>query len=242
MLASSVASMRHSVRVQHADLQASARVWSVQRERLAWLVGAGTSAAAGIPTAGQIVDDLLTRMYASAFETVREKLDTGDPAVMARIRAYFDRRNGMPPAGDLSDYSTAFELALQEPRARSKYFRDLVNGRVPSFGQRVLGATVVSGAVDLVVTTNFDELLESSVAAAHARHSSGTARRHRLLKDTLDRAGATAIGRRFQLALAWLAMGALLGLLIPVLGVAVIAAFDVFYWLPIRGESSRPQS
>jgi hypothetical protein len=168
--------MRDSVRVQHADLQAFARVWSVQRERLAWLVGAGTSAAAGIPTAGQIVDDLLTRMYASAFDTVREKLDTGDPAVMARIRTYFDGRNGMPPAGDPSDYSTAFQLALPEPGARSKYFRDLVNDRVPSFGQRVLGAAVVSGAVDLVVTTNFDEMLESSMAAAHARHSSGTAR------------------------------------------------------------------
>ena len=69
------------------------------------------------------------------------------------------------------------------------------------------------------------------------------ARRHRLLKDTLDPAGATAaIGRRFQLALAWLAVGALLGLLIPFLGVAVIAAFNVFYWLPIRGESPRPRS
>jgi uncharacterized membrane protein len=66
--------------------------------------------------------------------------------------------------------------------------------------------------------------------------------RHRLLKDTLDPAGATAISRRFQLALAWLAIGALLGLLIPILGVAVIAAFNVFYWLPIRGESPRPQS
>ena len=67
------------------------------------------------------------------------------------------------------------------------------------------------------------------------------ARRHRLLSETLDPAGATAIGRRFELALAWLTAGTLLGLLIPVLGVAVIAAFNVFYWLPIRGESPRPQ-
>ena len=63
--------------------------------------------------------------------------------------------------------------------------------------------------------------------------------RHRLLNDTLDPADATAIGRRFQLALGWLAIGALAGLLIPFLGVAVIAAFNVFYWLPIRGESPR---
>jgi len=67
------------------------------------------------------------------------------------------------------------------------------------------------------------------------------ARRHRLLSDALDPAGATAIGRRFQLALAWLTTGALLGAVLPVLGVIVIAAFNAFYWLPIRGESPRPQ-
>ena len=68
------------------------------------------------------------------------------------------------------------------------------------------------------------------------------ARRHRLLSETLDPAGATAIGRRFQLALAWLAVGALLGAVLPVLGVAVIVAFNAFYWLPIRGESPRARS
>jgi len=67
------------------------------------------------------------------------------------------------------------------------------------------------------------------------------ARRHRLLDDTLDAAGATAIGRRFQLALGWLTTGALLGAVLPVLGVVVIAAFNAFYWLPIRGESRRPR-
>jgi uncharacterized membrane protein len=63
------------------------------------------------------------------------------------------------------------------------------------------------------------------------------AHRHRLLSEALDPAGATAIGRRFQLALAWLATGTVLGALLPVLGVAVIAAFNAAYWLPIRGEN-----
>jgi hypothetical protein len=67
------------------------------------------------------------------------------------------------------------------------------------------------------------------------------ARRHRLLSEALDSAGATAIGRRFQLALAWLTTGALLGAVLPVLGVVVIAAFNAFYWLPIRGESPPPR-
>src|SRR5919197_3171229 len=68
------------------------------------------------------------------------------------------------------------------------------------------------------------------------------ARRHRLLSQALDPAGETAIGRRFQLALGWLTTGALLGAVLPVLGVAVIAAFNAFYWLPIRGESPRPRT
>jgi uncharacterized membrane protein len=67
------------------------------------------------------------------------------------------------------------------------------------------------------------------------------AQRHRLLSKALDSAGATAISRRFQLAVAWLATGALLGVALPILGVAVIAAFNAYYWLPIRGESPRPR-
>jgi uncharacterized membrane protein len=65
--------------------------------------------------------------------------------------------------------------------------------------------------------------------------------RRRLLSEALDPAGATAISRRFQLALAWLATGALLGAVLPILGVVVIAAFNVVYWLPIRSESPRPR-
>jgi uncharacterized membrane protein len=67
------------------------------------------------------------------------------------------------------------------------------------------------------------------------------ARRHRLLSKALDSVGATAISRRFQLALTWLAIGAALGALLPVLGVAMIVAFNAFYWLPIRGESPGPR-
>jgi len=46
---------------------------------------------------------------------------------------------------------------------------------------------------------------------------------------------------RFQLALAWLTAGVLLGAVLPILGMAVIVAFNVFYWLPIPGESPRPR-
>jgi uncharacterized membrane protein len=62
-------------------------------------------------------------------------------------------------------------------------------------------------------------------------------RDRRLLAPTIDDAGAAAIARRFQLALAWLGVGTALGALVPVLGGAVIAAFNVYFWLPIRGAA-----
>ena len=69
-------------------------------------------------------------------------------------------------------------------------------------------------------------------------------RDRRLLAPTIDdagdpSAGATAIARRFRLALAWLGVGTALGALVPVLGGAVIAAFNIYFWLPIRGETGR---
>ena len=71
----------------------------------------------------------------------------------------------------------------------------------------------------------------------------GYARHHqRLLATTMDAVGASAISRRFRLALVWIGIGTLLGALLPVLGMAVIAAFIPCYWLPIRGEiaSAKP--
>jgi uncharacterized membrane protein len=68
-------------------------------------------------------------------------------------------------------------------------------------------------------------------------------RDQRLLGTTIDPTGARAISQRFRLALAWIGTGTLLGALLPVLGMAVIAAFIPYYWLPIRGETAgaKPQ-
>jgi uncharacterized membrane protein len=71
------------------------------------------------------------------------------------------------------------------------------------------------------------------------------ARRDRLLANTIDAAGVRAITRRFQLALAWIGAGTLLGvLLLPVLGVAAFTGFVIYFWLPISGEMgwARPRA
>lgn len=60
-----------------------------------------------------------------------------------------------------------------------------------------------------------------------------------LLIDSVDPASVAAIARRFQLALVWIAVGTALGVLVPALGVAVIASFIPYYWLPIAGEIAK---
>ena len=64
-------------------------------------------------------------------------------------------------------------------------------------------------------------------------------RDRRLIRPDIDAAGVRAVGRRFQVALVWIATGTLLGAFVPALGVAVIAAFIPFYWLPIAGEIAK---
>ena len=94
-------------------------------------------------------------------------------------------------------------------------------------GQRT--AVVFYGMVFEVAAILFNVIWD------HARH------RQRLLRTTIDSVGARAISRRFRLALAWIAAGTLLGVLLPVLGIAVIAAFIPYSWLPIRGEIASPK-
>jgi uncharacterized membrane protein len=92
-------------------------------------------------------------------------------------------------------------------------------------GQRT--AVVFHGMAFLLAAVLFNAIWD------YARHD------HRLLGTTIGAAGASAVSRRFRLALVWIATGTLLGGLVPVLGMVVIAAFIPYYWRPIRGEIAR---
>jgi hypothetical protein len=159
------------------DQGAFVRAWDVQTRRIAWLLGAGSSAAAGLPTATQIRDDLLLRVYAERHGLLRENLHPNDPKVAADLREYFDNRNGMVAFGADDDYSRAFGLALHDEPARARYLRERLAGKRPSYGQGVLGALISGGQADVVITTNFDDLIEQAAAEAYAAVGSPGQRR-----------------------------------------------------------------
>lgn len=152
--------------LQVVDLGTFARQWAVQGSKVGWLLGAGASAAARVPTADHVMMDLLLRMYADAHHLVRQSLSLAEARDVERIREYYDGRNGMPALNDPSAYSVAFQLALPDATSRRQHLRSLFEARSPSFGQRILGALVAAGLSDLLVTTNFDDLIEKAVEQA----------------------------------------------------------------------------
>lgn len=93
-------------------------------------------------------------------------MDETDPAQLERVHSYFDNANGMPALGSAGDYSSAFELCLPDPSARKALLQELVEGKSPGFAQRVFGGLLVAAACDLVVTTNFDRLIDRGFAEA----------------------------------------------------------------------------
>lgn len=159
------------------DLGTFVRQWSVQSPKMGWLLGAGASAAARVPTADHIMMDLLVRMYADAHHLVRQNLSLSEMTNVERVRAYYDNQNGMPPLNAPSSYSAAFQLALPDESARRQHLRSLFDGRSPSYGQRILGAFVASGLSELVITTNFDDLIEKAVEQAQVTLNNPARRR-----------------------------------------------------------------
>lgn len=157
-----------TLRVDLEDQGIFVRAWAVKPQRFAWLLGAGASALAGLPTATQIRDDLLLRLYADRHGLVRQNLHPNDPAVQAALGAYFNGRNGMVPFGSDDDYSTAFQLALPDEPSRHQYLQGQLTGRKPSYGQRILGALISAGLIDITITTNFDTLIEQTAAESFA--------------------------------------------------------------------------
>jgi hypothetical protein len=110
--------------------------------------------------------------------------------------------------------------------------------RIVAFSDAVIAIAVTLLVLEIRPPQDTQHMLHGLVTLwpsylAYACHD------RRLLAPTIDSAGMKAIGRRFRLALGWIATAALLGALLPALGVAVIIAFIIYYWTPISGEIAR---
>lgn len=152
--------------VSHVSSAEFARIFGCRAPQLAWLLGAGASASAGVPTASHMILDFKTRLYCADTKIPREEVDIGDPLWNERINLYFDGSRGLPAAGDACEYAAAFEMTYPNARDRRSYIEASVEQGTASFAHRVFASLVSGGLTRCVFTTNFDQLIERTVTIA----------------------------------------------------------------------------
>lgn len=135
-------------------------------QNYAWFIGAGASRNSGLPTAGDILQDMKLRYYCREENQDISKQDMQNTAVQARIQDFMDSRGFPTPWAD-EEYTAYFEKIFGDDRERQRKYisRILSEERITlSIGNRVIGAMMSEGLCRVVFTTNFDTVIEKSLA------------------------------------------------------------------------------
>lgn len=140
-----------------------ARAFALRPNLYAWFLGAGASAASGIPTGYAMIRDFKKRIFCQESKYSPQEVDSGDPLWAARIDEFFKRTCILPADGAPEEYSAAFEAVYPDEKLRRQYIDDAMRKGTPCYGHRVLAALMSSHQLDCVFTTNFDTLLEKAV-------------------------------------------------------------------------------
>jgi SIR2-like domain len=144
-----------------------ATAFALRPNLVAWFLGAGASAASGIPTGYAMIRDFKAQIFCRENNLSKREIDTADPVWIERIDAFFERTSLLPPAGDPTEYAAAFEAVFPQARHRRQYIDDAISKGTPCFGHKVLGSLIAARNVDCVFTTNFDPLVEEASLSAN---------------------------------------------------------------------------
>jgi hypothetical protein len=135
--------------------------FAVQANRgvYAVLLGSGISSAAGVPTGWNVTLDLIRKLAAVAGENCEPEPDV-----------WYAGKYGGPP-----DYSELLRALAKTPAERQHllraYFEPTAEERErgmksPTTAHRAIASLVADGFVRVIVTTNFDRLMETALAEA----------------------------------------------------------------------------
>lgn len=151
------------------------RRFSIRAKNLMWLLGAGASASAGLPTAMDLIWEFKRTLFLSqnpgaGFATAH----LSDPAVRNRIDAHIKSLEGLPPLGAQNEYATLFEEAYPAESDRRAILDANLAGAKPSYGHMALATLMRHGQTRLVWTTNFDTLVADACAKTYGTTSTLT--------------------------------------------------------------------
>jgi NAD-dependent SIR2 family protein deacetylase len=135
---------------------------------LMWFLGAGASAAAGIPTAGDMIWEFKQQLYVSQ-RRVSPKIvaDLANPAVHLELQSFIDTTNRFPAVGAPDEYAALFEAVYPSESDRRTYIAAKLTGARPSYGHVALATLMKAGRSRLVWTTNFDPLVADACAKVY---------------------------------------------------------------------------
>lgn len=142
------------------------QLFSLRPQNFAWFLGAGASRSSGLPTADDIIWYMKRRYYCSHENQEISRHDVQNPRVRNIIQAYMDSK-GFPEKWSDEEYTTYFKKIFGEDRERQRKFikRILKEDNLNlSIGNRVFGALVAMDLIKVAFTTNFDTVVEKSVA------------------------------------------------------------------------------
>lgn len=133
---------------------------------MSFLLGAGASVSSNIPSGGQMVWDFKRSLYCSA-HNLRTDIygDLSKENIQKEIQSYFDGQEGYPELWSTQEYSFYFEKCYPFRRDREYYIQNKVRDVKPALGYLCLGELIISGKIDVVSTTNFDDLIQAGIHA-----------------------------------------------------------------------------
>lgn len=140
-----------------------ARRFSMRNANLMWFLGAGASAAAGLPTATDLVLEFKRMLYVSQSGRSVRPSDLMEPAIRNRIDAHIESL-ALPANGHADEYAAFFEAAFPMEADRARFLDEQLADAKPSYGHIALAAFMANDLCRVVWTTNFDALVADACA------------------------------------------------------------------------------
>jgi hypothetical protein len=145
-----------------------ARRFSMRAMNLMWLLGAGASASAGIPTAWNMVWEFKQQLFASQRRVSPKTVsDLTNSAIRAQLQAHIDSLGNLPSDGAPDEYAALFEAVYPAEVDRRAYLDAKISGAKPSYGHLALATLMRAQLTRLIWTTNFDPLTADACAKVY---------------------------------------------------------------------------
>ena len=101
------------------------RLYPFRAPNIMWFLGAGASAAAGVPAAYDMIWQFKQKLYCSNQRIpVKACSDLGDSSLRSRLQRYFDGKGGFPTRNSDEEYAHYFEVAFPSESDRRRYIEE----------------------------------------------------------------------------------------------------------------------